>query len=515
MKRPMVLGTHYPYAADFLAAVESFWGANGTYVPDDADERIQGRVTFAACPACMSKAIRGSDSERYPILVFDGSGGWGVAFRCRCDERAVLDALESSGEVSDAVAAIRKALLENSLDPRDSEGSAREEVPGTDGLLHRGIPAIFYGDHGEGKTWAVLLACMAAADAGERIVYFDYENTAPLLRENVEDILDAHGREWPERFEVRCYPQLSQHWSPKEFAEALADFSIVVFDSLRAFMAALHLDENSTPDVSKFVDIFCTPLAQEGITVVVLDNVGHEEKGRPRGANAKFDAFPQGFGVRTASPFSSLELGAVEIECKRSRLGDFGRTWAMPIGGGKYEAPHARTESPTAQRARRAHEGREEFLRACLAVLGERAPLGRNSLMKAVREKGIKGRDGMMRDWLSELAADPTSGLASDPQEGYSLAKGGDGPNGAAHPRPIPSEGAMGPSPYRGVASKAGPTPGPGEPDHPLTAVSDPCADSAACEEQVRSTADGWICVRCGVSVPPRLGMERYRKAAA
>ena len=154
----------------------------------------------------------------------------------------------------------------------------------------------------------------------------------------------------------------------------------------------------------------------------MLDNVGHDEPDRPRGSSAKLDAFPQAFKVHKTAPFSQIEQGAVEVTCHRSRLGDAGRAWTMPIGNGRYEPPHERSESPSAQRARRAREGKEAFRRACVKALEEHSPLGRDALLKAAREAGAKGKSETMRNWLAKSWGDPASGLMSDPHRGYLLA---------------------------------------------------------------------------------------------
>jgi hypothetical protein len=91
-----------------------------------------------------------------------------------------------------AVAAIRRALLDEAQDTRDSSGPAREPVPGTNGLLYRGVATSFFAPRGEGKSLAVIVTTLSAAAAGERVAYFDRENGAALTREWVEAILEAH-----------------------------------------------------------------------------------------------------------------------------------------------------------------------------------------------------------------------------------------------------------------------------------------------------------------------------------
>jgi hypothetical protein len=79
-----------------------------------------------------------------------------------------------------------------------------------------------------------------------------------------------------------------------------------------------------------------------------------------------------------------------------------------------------RDEAPDAKAVRELRERREKFRRACIAALHETEPLGRDSLIKEARDRGAEGQSDRLRNWLSELAADPTSGFISS-SEGYQL----------------------------------------------------------------------------------------------
>ena len=117
--------------------------------------------------------------------------------------------------MEDRLAAIRRALLEDPTDTRDGHGPAREEVPGTGGLCHRGIATLLFGDHGCGKSTVALMAGLGAAAEGERVLYLDRENAAALTRSRVDNILEANER-WgdplaDERFVGRHYPEFDRN----------------------------------------------------------------------------------------------------------------------------------------------------------------------------------------------------------------------------------------------------------------------------------------------------------------
>ena len=82
------LSKRYPSAGAFVAALEDFWGKRG-HVPN----RDSSSIVHGACPACRSKSIGQSPSERFPLCILDGRC-WRVVFWCECTELEVLIALD-------------------------------------------------------------------------------------------------------------------------------------------------------------------------------------------------------------------------------------------------------------------------------------------------------------------------------------------------------------------------------------------------------------------------------------
>jgi hypothetical protein len=370
---------------------------------------------------------------------------------------------------STPLSSIRRALFDDPQPTTGASGPARQELPGTGGLLHRGLASLFFAPRGQGKSISALITGIGAAVAGERVYYFDRENGAAVTLERAEGILEAN--EWPDvlddlRFVGRHYPQLSRDWDPEDYGEAVfgRGFGLVIYDSLREAISQLGGDPNLDADISRFVDIAVTPLVRRGATVLILDNTGHEAKHRPKGSGSKLDAIPQAYKVKATEQFSVVQTGRIELTCTRSRFGDVGRRWTARIGGGVYDLPAAR----------QIREKREEFRRACLKALAEQAPLGRDNLIEAARECGASGRTARLRNWLVELSADPSSGVDSGP-DGYSPTPG---PTKAGHPGATPPEAPLAPTPpIRGRGPGLAPvkraTPEPPEPD-PLFGDIDP-----------------------------------------
>ena len=329
------------------------------------------------------------------------------------------DGLGHHGNGLSAAGTIRHALLEQATDTRNAEGDAREEVPGAGGLLYRGVPTLIFGERGHGKSTVALAAGLGAAEAGEHVLYLDRENGPALTAERIEVRPEWVGALEAERFVGRHYPELDPAWTPDSVGEAIggAGFTVVIYDSAREMFAQLRLDPDRERDVSRFVSLAVTPLARRGVCVVLLDNVGHENADRPKGSASKLDAMPQGFRVRTVERFSPTVTGRVTINCTRSRFGDLDREWTLRVGGGVFEAPRTRSEAPDARRMRE-RERREQFRCAAVAALHEDAPLGRDALIAAARERGAKGRSDGLRRWLAEFASDSASGLIST-DEGF------------------------------------------------------------------------------------------------
>src|SRR4051794_41351785 len=97
-----------------------------------------------------------------------------------------------TAKVTNGVSRIRRALLEEPLATHAGGDVVRQEVPGTCGLLHRGVAATFYGERGGGKSSVTVAIGVSAAAAGERVLYLDRENGPALTKARVEAILDAH-----------------------------------------------------------------------------------------------------------------------------------------------------------------------------------------------------------------------------------------------------------------------------------------------------------------------------------
>jgi hypothetical protein len=380
-----------------------------------------------------------------------------------------------SAQADPSVELIRRALLHDSVDVRDAGNDPRQEAPGTAGTLHAGVAAAMWADRGQGKSSAALVLAASHAAAGGRSLYLDRENQPELSKARAQAITSANG--FPDVLEdetlvIRHYPAVAL-WEAEDFAEAVAGlgFTGVVYDSLREFLGQLALDPDAERDITRFFTVFVTPLLRRGLWVLALDNVGHAEKGRPKGSATKLDACAQGYQLETTSKFGPERIGALRITCKRSRYGDEDREWTMRLGGGLFEVPHTDSQTPDAKRRQAAADQREQLRLVAVKALTTRAPQGRDDLIAAVRAAGLALSNRYARELLADLSSDPASGITHTPR-GYQItgetlqieAPPEGGPEAPATPpgREIPGHAAAtlnGATPQSALASQTDPAP--------------------------------------------------------
>src|SRR5204863_4770192 len=108
---------------------------------------------------------------------------------------------------------------------------------------------------------------------------------------------------------------------------------LVIFDSQRMFLSDLGLEESGNDDYADFMAALIDPLFRAGIATLVLDNAGHQEPKRGRGASAKGDLNEINFSLETVESFDLDTTGRIRLEIENSRFGNTGR-WELEIGGG-------------------------------------------------------------------------------------------------------------------------------------------------------------------------------------
>jgi hypothetical protein len=231
----------------------------------------------------------------------------------------------------------------------------REFIPGADPLPKRKRAHIAAAAKSGKSLGMGVVTAVDIIEAGGTVAILDRENGADEYARRLEAVLDARQATGTLRERIRvelryyAWPSMSLSWRddpayPAEFAGA----DVVIFDSSRSHTAPLGLTEDASDDWASFTTSLVDPLMLAGITTITLDNMGHEDKARPRGTSAKEDLCDIAYTMKVVSPFSSTLAGRLELRCSRSRIGEItvGDTWRMDLGGGSYGA-WQRVERPT------------------------------------------------------------------------------------------------------------------------------------------------------------------------
>jgi hypothetical protein len=280
-----------------------------------------------------------------------------------------------------------------------------EFVPGNDLWLIRGKRYLFPAPAGTGKSLVGLIVAVAAVRAGGSVAILDVENGeieyarrlgALLAGEASASLTEACA----ERLRYYAWPRLSMRWPAEEWAEAVGEVDLVIFDSSRMILSAGGLDEDSNNDYAAFAHALLFPLSQQNVTTIVLDNTGHLHRRRARGASAKIDLNEIVYSIEVGTAFDIDTTGELLMRCQRERPG-VPQALTVPIGGGVY-GPIVLAQDDRVQ----VSTTRDEEARHAVMMTVKRTPgINKRSLRQAVRGYGAETVDAAVealasRRWL-------------------------------------------------------------------------------------------------------------------
>jgi AAA domain len=213
-------------------------------------------------------------------------------------------------------------------------------LPGSAEILRRGKRHHMVAPKKVGKSLGALVLTVDIALAGGTVVILDRENGADLYADRLGQILAGRGVDELEQMVISGrivyyeFPRFRDS-DQAELAALCATADLAVFDSQRMYLSDLGLEENSSDDYAAFMAALVDPLFRAGIATLILDNSGHQEPKRGRGASAKGDLNEILFAAEAVEHFDLNTTGRLRLEITDSRFGDNGR-WELEIGGGTF-----------------------------------------------------------------------------------------------------------------------------------------------------------------------------------
>jgi hypothetical protein len=266
-----------------------------------------------------------------------------------------------------------------------------EYLPASDLMLRRGKRHYWAAPKKVGKSLGALIHAGDMVLAGATVVVFDRENGGDLYASRLEAIIN--GREMSTLQQAQLSKNLSYYEFPRfrkddgnELVKLCLNADLVIFDSQRMYLSDLGLEENSSDDYAEFMAALVDPLFAAGIATLILDNTGHGDSKRGRGASSKGDLNEVLFTLETIERYGLDHTGKVRLEITDSRFGDTGR-WEMSLGAGKFgswdKVEH--THDVAADGAFR-YTGKME--RVSIFIENCADPQGRNTICDAIGGKG-------------------------------------------------------------------------------------------------------------------------------
>lgn len=297
-----------------------------------------GRRWRGGCPLC------GKD-DRLSVWEQDLNGDAGLSCFAHCEKDALLELLgltwrDLCSPKPASATGWKGRLRAGTMQLLGHRPKPYQVEPGLP-FLATGKASSMAAETKSGKSLTVLLGAIDAALAGRRVVILDRENGTDEYAGRFHSIIAGRGLSPEQRATV------SEHLSYVPFPEVpfdgdedafefLREHDVAVFDSARTFLAPMGLAEDSSDDYATFMNVMIEPLRAAGVTVCVLDNVGHENKTRARGASGKRDLVDVALVMKQVEPFSELTRGRIEVSIDVSRLGRHVGPWTVELGGGHY-----------------------------------------------------------------------------------------------------------------------------------------------------------------------------------
>ena len=199
-------------------------------------------------------------------------------------------------------------------------------------LLYAGKCHAFNGESESGKSWAALIACVQTIQAGDHVLYLDFEDTAQTVVTRLL-ALGAKPAQVLERFHY-AQPHEPIFTKGMRFTPANADLvhvldthdiALAIIDGVTEAMTMHGLDLIGNADYATFHSALPRRLSAAGAAVVQIDHVTKDRENRGRwaiGAQHKLAAMDGAvFTFQCAKPFGLGRHGITKMTIEKDRPG--------------------------------------------------------------------------------------------------------------------------------------------------------------------------------------------------
>ncbi|HLU98801.1 MAG TPA: AAA family ATPase [Thermobifida alba] len=209
------------------------------------------------------------------------------------------------------------------------------------GLFYPGRTHSVVGESEGGKTWFALLAAASELNAGNSVVFIDFEDDAPGVVGRLLTLGVTH-TVISERFAyIRPEEPLTADFNKLELAQAIHDLrpTFVPVDGVTEAMALHSMELKDNTDVARFGRMLMRPIAETGAAVATLDHVTKDKEGRGRyalGGGHKLNGLNGAqYTLENRKPFGIGLTGKSTVRIAKDRPGQL-RRHALPHSSGMH-----------------------------------------------------------------------------------------------------------------------------------------------------------------------------------
>lgn len=193
-------------------------------------------------------------------------------------------------------------------------------------LFYAGKVNALIGESESGKTWIGLLAVVQALHIGQRVLYLDFEDTAPGIVARLR-LMGCTDRHLSNLNYIGPDESLENVRAKRDLREHLANQppALIVFDGVNAAMTLMGLDLEKNKDATNFSLTLLRPLKRTGAAVITIDHVTKSRDNRGSyaiGAQAKrADIDGCALLVEVIQPFGKGMKGKLKLTVSKDRPG--------------------------------------------------------------------------------------------------------------------------------------------------------------------------------------------------